>query len=105
MSRKTCGGSQHFSDAERAISDTWVLDEIRLAVTKGYIVRKIHEVYEYVVTQYDNASDEGGLFVGYINTFLQLKAEASGYPSWVRSPSDEDRYIVDFKQNEGILLS
>ena len=29
------GQCQHFSDAERAISGTWVLDEVRLAVTKG----------------------------------------------------------------------
>ena len=90
------GQCRHFSDAERAISGTWVLDEIRLAVTKGYRVTEIHEIYEYVVTQYDKASDEGGLFVGHINTFLQLKAEPSGYPSWVRPPSDKDRYIKEF---------
>jgi len=28
------GPCQHFSDAERAISGTWVLDELRLALTK-----------------------------------------------------------------------
>ena len=97
------GQCQHISDAERAISGTWVLDELRLDVTKGYKVLEIHEVYEYAVTQYDKASDEGGLFVDYINTFLKLKAEASGYPSLVRSPSDKDRYIAETGQNEGIL--
>ena len=95
---------QHFSGAERAISGTWILDEVRLALTKGYRIVEIHEVYEYAVTQYDKASGEGGLFVEYINTFLRLKAGASGYPSWVRSPSIEDRYIAVFKQSEGILL-
>jgi len=75
------GPCQHFSDAERAITGTWVLDELRLALTKGYKVLEIHEVYEYAVTQYDTSA-EGGLFVDYINTFLKLKAEASGYPSW-----------------------
>ena len=98
------GQCQHFSDAERAISGTWVLDEIRLAVTKGYKIVEIHEVYEYSVTQYDKASGEGGLFVDYINLFLKLKAEVSGLPSRVRTPSDEERYIAEFRQNEGIFL-
>ena len=44
------GQCQHFSYAERAISGTWVLDEVRLAVTKGYRIVEIHEVYEYAVT-------------------------------------------------------
>jgi hypothetical protein len=46
----------------------------------------------------------GGLFVEYINTFLKLKAEASGYPAWVRSPEDEDRYIETFFETEGVRL-
>jgi hypothetical protein len=46
----------------------------------------------------------GGLFVEYINTFLKLKAEASGYPSWVRTPADEDQYIWQFFESKGILL-
>ena len=65
---------------------------------------EIHEVYEYEVTQYDAATGEGGLFLEYIDTFLKLKAEASVYPNWVRTPADEDRYIEEFRQSEGILL-
>jgi hypothetical protein len=59
---------------------TWVVDEVRLAVDKGYRLIKVYEFYEYDVTQFDPATGEGGLFVQYINTFLKLKAEASGYP-------------------------
>jgi hypothetical protein len=81
-----------------------VADELRLAVAKGYKVLHINEVYEYKVTRYDNNTGEGGLFVDYVNTFLKLKAEASGYPCWVRSPADEDRYIEEFKQCEGVVL-
>jgi hypothetical protein len=43
--------------------------------------------------------------VDYINTFLKLKAEASGYSSWVRTPDDEDRYIQLFWESEGIRLN
>jgi hypothetical protein len=45
------------------------------------------------------------MFVKYINTFLKMKTEASGYPSWVRSPEDEDRYIRSFYASECILLN
>ena len=57
-------------------------------------------------SQYDSATGHGGLFVEYINTFLKLKAEASGYPSWVRNPEDEDSYINAFmaRKGEGIQL-
>jgi len=57
------GPCQHFSDVERAISGTWVLDERGLVLTKVYKVLDIHEVYEYAVTQHDKASGVGGLFV------------------------------------------
>jgi hypothetical protein len=69
---------------------------------KGYKIVEIYEVYEYTVTQYDPQTGEGGLFVQYINTFLKLKAEASGYPDWVQTPDDEDRYIQTFFESEGI---
>jgi hypothetical protein len=42
--------------------------------------------------------------VNYINTFLKLKAEASGYPSCVRTPTDENLYIQNFFDNGGIML-
>jgi len=35
---------------------------------------------------------------------LKLKAEASGYPGWVRSPADEEPYIETFLKNEGIRI-
>ena len=40
----------HSTDAERALTGTWVMDEVRLAVQKGYKVLEIFEVYEYDVT-------------------------------------------------------
>jgi len=91
-------------DAERAFSGTWVMDEVRMAGRKGYRILEIHEVYEYHVTQYKPETGEGGFFVYYINTFLKPKVEASGYPSWVCSPDDEELYIETFSMNEGIRL-
>jgi hypothetical protein len=42
--------------------------------------------------------------VDYINTFLKLKAKASGYPGWVRGPEDEERYVESFWQSVGVRL-
>jgi hypothetical protein len=95
---------QHLGDADRCLESTWVIDEVRLAVDKGYKILEILEVYEHKVTRSDSEKGEGGLFVDYIVTFFKLKADASGYPNWVRTADDEDRYIVLFYQNECIRL-
>jgi len=87
LEQNTTGECQHFSDVERCLDGTWAIDEVRLAVNKGYKILEIQEVYQYEVTQYNPDTSEGGHFVEYINTFLKLKAEASGYPSWVRTPT------------------
>jgi hypothetical protein len=97
-------GCTHETDAESALTLTWVLDAIRLAVQKDYKLLVVHKVYEYQVTQYDPETVDGGLFVEYINTFLKLKAEASGYPNWVHCPEDEVRLISKFHKSEGIQL-
>jgi len=60
----------HKTNEERALSDTWVIDEVRLAVQKGYRILEIHQVYEYNVTRYDPDTQEGALLAGYIDTFL-----------------------------------
>ena len=36
--------------------------------------------------------------------FLKLKQESSGFPSWVQSDDDKDRYIEDYRHAEGIAL-
>ena len=44
-------------------NNTWVIDEVRLAVENVYKILEIYEVYEYHVTQYDPKTAEGGFFV------------------------------------------
>jgi hypothetical protein len=99
------GECRYDREEERALTGTWVLDEIRLAVEKGYRILEIYEIYEFEVTQYDRETGESGLFAAYIEMFLKLKAEESGYPSWVQTPDDEDRFIEDFRRSEGIRLN
>lgn len=64
---------------------------------KGYKILDIHEINEYPVIQYNPETGQDGLFVDYTNTFLKLKAEASGYPSCVRILDDDDRYVEMLK--------
>ena len=73
---QTCstGECTHIEDEDRTLTGTWVLDELRLAVKKGYRILEIYAVYEYKVTRYSPETGEGGHFVDYINTFLKLKA-------------------------------
>jgi hypothetical protein len=63
---KTCASEQnsvsectHESVRERALLGTWVVDEVRLAVQKGYRVLEVLEMYQYEVTQYDRQTWEG----------------------------------------------
>jgi hypothetical protein len=49
----------HETDAERTLTGTWVLYEIRLAVQHGYKLVEVHEVYEYQVTRYDPQTGNG----------------------------------------------
>jgi hypothetical protein len=75
-----------------------------LAVDKGYKILEILEVYEYEVTWYDPEAGDGGIFAEYIDTFLKLNTVASSYPGWVQTEKDEERYIDQFRQDEGVRL-
>ena len=77
---------------------------MQLAIQKGYQVLDILEVYEYEVTKYDPHTRAGSLFAEYINTFLKLKAEASGHTAWVRKPEDKECYVTTFDAREGVLM-
>jgi len=71
-----------------------------LGVEKGYRILEIYLCYEYRVTQYNPETGEGGHFFDYINTFLKLKVEASGYPRRVHNPEDQERYVELFWTGE-----
>ena len=51
-----------------------------------------------------SVTKQGGLFTQYINTFLKLKQESSGYPQNVKSEEQKQAYIDQYLDHEGILL-
>ena len=53
---------------------------------------------------YNTITKTGGLFTEYVNRMLKIKQEASGYPAWVVSEEDKNRYVDEYNNKEGILL-
>ncbi len=39
-----------------------------------------------------------GLFGAYVDMFVKIKQEASGWPSWVKTDADKTKFIVDYFQ-------
>ena len=70
------------SDADRTLRGTWCTPELVKAVEKGYTLVKIHEV----------------------NTWLKLKQESAGWPSWCQSVEQKWDYILRYQEREGIRL-
>ena len=85
------------SDDERAFVGTWVSLEIDKAIEKGYQVLEIYEVWHF----FDFSSD---LFKDYINTFLKIKREASGWPSHCTTEEAKQQYIPDYYVHDWIRL-
>lgn len=73
-------------------------DEIKRAVSVAYTVTAVHEIWEYKTVRYDEGTGESGLFEGYINSFLKLKQEASGYPMEYITDQDRAIYIAEYRQ-------
>ena len=88
------------SDANRALRGTWTTPEIQKAVQKGYKVVKIYEVWHFAPNQ-----RREGLFGKYVNTFLKLKQEASGWPAEVGDDAEKRQdYIANYLRHENIQL-
>ncbi|XP_043272012.1 uncharacterized protein [Venturia canescens] len=95
----------HEDPAERVFSGTWVVDELRKAIACGYKILTVSEIWQYEITQYNRDTQEGGLFTGYINTFLKIKQEASGWPEgYTGDETAQERYITSFKTAGGVQL-
>ena len=93
------------TQAQSVLTGTWCSPEILKAIEKGYTLIKIHEVYHFPeTTQYDTESGSGGLFADYINTFLKLKQQSSGWPKECTTRETKDRYVQEYATRERIHL-
>ena len=96
-----CKHTEH----ERPFVGTWVTDEVKEALSAGYKIMNVYEVWHFSeISQYDLSTKTRGIFTQYVNTFLKVKQEASGWPDWCVDESDRQNYIQQYYEREGILL-
>ena len=89
-------------DSDRMFTCT---PDLEVAMNMGYSIIQIHEVLHSEETEvYDHVTKKGGLFTGYINAFLKLKQESSGYPQYITSEEGKKEYIEKYFEHEGIVL-
>lgn len=97
---KICAYNKYYDSCEcleRAFVGTWTTEELKLVIEKGYKIIKIYQVLHYETRTSD-------IFSKYINMWLKIKQEASGWPAWCQTELDREKYIQDYKQHEGIEL-
>lgn len=76
---------------------TWTTMELTKAVQMGYVIKKVFEVHHF-------KERSSSIFKTYVERFLKIKQEASGYPSWVKTEADKDEYVRTYYEQQGILL-
>ncbi|KAJ8909929.1 hypothetical protein NQ315_005648 [Exocentrus adspersus] len=106
---RTCGekmnqGKCHHTEEERALTETWVIDEVKKALEMGYRMLKVHEVWSYEIDQFNKATKKGGLFTSMMNRFVAVKQQASGWPQYCRTDEEKNRYIEEFLEREDVKL-
>ena len=85
------------SEEERSFWGTFTTVEAKKVIEKGYRILQIHEIWHFENTSTD-------LFSEYVNYFLTLKQESSGFSEWVKTPEDHVKYVTDYYEHEGIQL-
>ena len=85
------------TDEQRALTGTWCTPELSKAVDLGYDIQYIYEVWHF-----DETCE--GLFKDYVNTWLKIKQEASGWPKDDMSEEAKQDYIQKYFEKEGIQL-
>ncbi|XP_073232133.1 uncharacterized protein [Porites lutea] len=89
----------HHSYAARMLSGTWCTPELVKAVEKGYTLLKIHEVWHF-----PKAQRRTGLFTDEVNTWLKLKQESAGWPSWCQTVEQKREHVLRYQERETIRL-
>ncbi|XP_061196432.1 uncharacterized protein LOC133204707 [Saccostrea echinata] len=87
---------QH-ADQERSLTGTWVTTELHKALDMGYTLERIYEVWHFSESSRD-------LFRSYIDTFLKIKQEASGFPPDCQTEEQKLDYIRKVLDREGIRM-
>ncbi|KAL3122071.1 hypothetical protein niasHT_009364 [Heterodera trifolii] len=96
--QRTC----RHTERERAWTAAYTHVELNRALLLGYRVLQVHEVWHY--DQWASPESGNGLFNDYVNTFLRLKAEASGWPAGCDDEAARAEHVRLFAEQEGVHL-
>ena len=120
---KTCAENNNqdrcqCSEEERSWIHTYCSGELEVALDHGYQLAHYYEVLHWERSTRFQSTGGGwdqaftqGLFAGYVNAFLQIKQQASGFPSQVLQGSadqqqvNKQRYLQNYYRHEGIQLN
>jgi len=101
----------HSQLEDRCFWGTFTTPEIKVALENGYRIVDVAEIWSW-----SRSKRSVSLFKNYINKFLKIKIEASGWPQSICScPQDKERefeilcshklaYLKDLQKKEGIIL-
>ena len=90
---RSCGQTKQTSTCrhtpeERVLTGTWVSVELEKALELGYEIQELYQVWHF-------SESEVGLFKEYVQMFLKLKQEASGYPAGCDTPEEQEGIRLD----------
>lgn len=89
---------------ERCIVGTWTTMEIKKSLEKNYQIIEIYEIWHFPELVPQNLN-ENGLFTEFINSYIKLKVEASGWPRNDMTETEKDEYIKLYEEKENIKLN
>ena len=93
------------NEKERSIEGTWITEEVKHALKRGYKILKIFSIWHFTENEiYNKETKTGGLFTDYVNKFLKMKTEATGFPDRLKTTLEKQTFINDYYDHEGILL-
>lgn len=78
---------------------TWCTPELQEAQQCGYRIVKSYEVWHFPEIQ-----RKKGLFANYVDKWLKIKQESSGYPAWVNTEDTKADYRRRYYDKEHIHL-
>ena len=66
---------------------------------------RVFTVFHYTKYFQGSESDPNLFFNGYVNTFLKLKLESTGYPPHIKTDNEKQQYIDEIQERENIQLN
>jgi hypothetical protein len=74
------------SEKERSWTSTMTSIELRTALQQGYKITRCYRIWKY--NEFDN------LFMEYVQTFMKMKIESSGFPSDIQTNEQKMEWVT-----------